>query len=254
VDNDADGLDECQGDCDDGDPSKYPGAPEDCDGADQDCDGLVDDDCVTSVFDLQGGTVPDGTEVALEGVVVTTPVTEPFSYCTRRGFWVQDPAGGEYSGIFVLFEDALLPGFTVTPGEVVDLSGAYTEYYDLSEITLADAADLTVVATGAAPAPEVIPDVCAVADWEPWEGVYLSLENLTVSATIGDIGYGQFEVNGCLLVNSLFFEYTDCGIQDLTPDPPLGQTMTSITGPLTYGFSEYKIEPVGPGGFDGWTP
>ena len=254
VDNDGDGHDECEGDCDDGDGATYPGAPEACDGADQDCDGVADNDCVATVFDIQGGGVPDGSAVSLDGVVVTTSVTEPFSYCSRRGFWVQEPGGGEYSGIFVLFEVAALPGFTVTPGDVVDLSGTYSEYYDLSEIQLADAADLTVISSGPAPAAHTIPDVCAVVDWEPWEGVYVTLENLTVSATITDIGYGQFEVDGCLLVDSLFFEYTDCGVQDLTPDPPFHQAITSITGPLNYGFSEYKIEPTGPGAFVGWTP
>lgn len=38
------------GDCDDGDPSVYPGAVEQCDGRDQDCDGLVDDGVGSGTF------------------------------------------------------------------------------------------------------------------------------------------------------------------------------------------------------------
>jgi hypothetical protein len=47
VDNDADadgdGVRSCEGDCDDGDATVFPGAGELCDGLDNDCDGRVDD-------------------------------------------------------------------------------------------------------------------------------------------------------------------------------------------------------------------
>ncbi|MCK6531047.1 putative metal-binding motif-containing protein, partial [Myxococcota bacterium] len=40
-DADGDGVGACAGDCDDGDPAVWPGAPEECDGVDGDCDGAV---------------------------------------------------------------------------------------------------------------------------------------------------------------------------------------------------------------------
>jgi hypothetical protein len=43
TDGDADGWSDQCGDCDDGDPTVYPGATELCDGEDHDCNGVVDD-------------------------------------------------------------------------------------------------------------------------------------------------------------------------------------------------------------------
>ncbi len=56
-DGDADGFGELDGDCDDADAGRYPGAPEHCDGVDEDCDGVVDEDAVdagTGFVDADG--------------------------------------------------------------------------------------------------------------------------------------------------------------------------------------------------------
>ena len=55
VDEDGDGVEETE-DCDDEDPSAYPGAVEQCDDIDNDCDGVVDNDpvYVTYYTDLDG--------------------------------------------------------------------------------------------------------------------------------------------------------------------------------------------------------
>ena len=44
-DADGDGYSVADGDCDDSDPTVYPGAPEECDGLDNDCNGVADDGC-----------------------------------------------------------------------------------------------------------------------------------------------------------------------------------------------------------------
>ena len=43
IDYDGDGVSGCEGDCNDGAASAFPGAPEICDGLDQDCNGAADD-------------------------------------------------------------------------------------------------------------------------------------------------------------------------------------------------------------------
>ena len=54
-------------DCDDGDNSIYPGAPETCDGEDEDCDTVIDNDVVTSTYyedsDGDGYGDPDGATI-----------------------------------------------------------------------------------------------------------------------------------------------------------------------------------------------
>ena len=64
TDADGDGVAAADGDCDDADPSAYPGADEICDAKDQDCDGNVDEDALdvaTWYRDGDGDTYGDNT-------------------------------------------------------------------------------------------------------------------------------------------------------------------------------------------------
>jgi hypothetical protein len=56
-DDDGDGVRTCDGDCDDGDATVFPGAAEECDGLDNNCNGVIDD---ARDFDGDGFSVCQG--------------------------------------------------------------------------------------------------------------------------------------------------------------------------------------------------
>ena len=63
IDDDHDGFSEAQGDCDDQDRQRFPGADEMCDGEDDNCNGVVDEDPVDRTWyvdaDQDGHASPD---------------------------------------------------------------------------------------------------------------------------------------------------------------------------------------------------
>ena len=78
TDDDADGLSEQDGDCDDTDPTVFGGATEVCDDLDNDCDGEIDEDCVPAVADLPTVTDIDGWDTSADAYgAVRDIVIEP---------------------------------------------------------------------------------------------------------------------------------------------------------------------------------
>lgn len=173
-----------------------------------------------SVSDVQQGTVGSGSVVTLTGVVATSPASFDGS-----GFFVQDPGGGEWSGIYIHKGGAK---FEVEAGDVLTIKGTVTEYYDLTEIVVADMADVQMTGTGT----PVVTNLSAVpSDWEPYEGVLLSLDSVEITSDEDE--YGQVSTDWSILVDDLFYDH---GLGD-------GDVVSSLTGPLQYGFEEWKICP-----------
>jgi len=201
-------------------------------GGDTDTDTDTDTDADADIFDIQQGLVDEDTLVEITGAVVTSPV----SY-NGEDFFIQDPAGGQYSGILVHNFDGANTAADVEVGDEVTVSGFYVEYFELSEITVSDASYVTVTGTATVPAPAVVSstDVGTSGSLaEAYEGVLITVEDVEVT-TAAD-GYGQFIVDSALMVDDMFFTGG-------SPDPTVGTTYTSITGPLNYNFDDFKIEP-----------
>jgi hypothetical protein len=191
----------------------------------------------TTIYEIQQDTIALGTLVLVEDVVVTTPWD--FGGDT---FWVQDPAGGAFSGISVYMPMA--GGFVPSMGDVVTLCGEYDEFFMQSQLQIAGEDDVTAAGNGPVPAPELLDATELGTDppAEDWEGVLVTIENVTVTAA-ADM-FGQWEVEGVLLLDDLFFA------TPAWPNPAVDDVYTSITGVQTFSFAEYKLAPRIPQDFD----
>jgi len=201
-------------------------------GGDADTDTDTDTDADADIYDLQQGVVAEDTLVELTGVIVTSPL----SY-DGEDFFVQEAAGGQYSGILIHNYDGGTDPADVEVGDVVTVSGFYTEFYGCSEVTVSDSSYITVTGTDAVPAPALV----AAADIsntgslaENYEGVLVRVENVTVN-DLTDIAFGEFGLVGGLIVDDMFFDGGG-------PVPTMSQTYSSITGPLHYNY-DFKLEP-----------
>ncbi len=93
-----------------------------------------------SIADIQQGVYIDGDDVRLDGVVVTSGIT-----LDGEGFFIQDPGGGEWSGLYIYLAGGS-EGLYLAVGDVITITGVVTEFYDLKTLrgtdTLGDILDL----------------------------------------------------------------------------------------------------------------
>jgi DNA/RNA endonuclease YhcR with UshA esterase domain len=197
------------------------------DGADGGVDGSV------SIYDVRQGKVPEGTNVRLEDVVVTSPVKIDADGGSGA-LLIGEPDGGEFSGIYVYLFDEVAAAAAVEPGTVVHVTGEYTEFYGVSEITVRNVADLEIVGTGELPDPSVVApaDVATGGPLaENYESVIVRVENVEV--TNADLGFGDFQVAGDLIVDDFFIS--------VQPNP--GTVFEALVGPLMFSFDEFRLAP-----------
>jgi hypothetical protein len=184
-----------------------------------------------TVYDVQQGLVPSGTRVELGPLVASAPAAS-------FGFYLQDPAGGPHSGIWIY--TGYLEGGWRPPveGERVQITGTvgeYTTFTDSSQtqLVLESGDDLAFLERGDPPVPQRLELASAVDPVlaEPWEGVLVEIEDLTVADA--EAGYGEFVVEGGLHVDDLLYaaEVAD------------GDTFTSIIGVFGYGYGTHKLLP-----------
>jgi hypothetical protein len=185
---------------------------------------------MVTIFDIREGNVSQGKPIVVQDLVVTSPVV-----WAGNGFYAQEMEGGVNSGIFVFVNNP--DGLSVSPGDIVTVTGGYTEYFDNAQIAVDSPSAIETTGSGMAPAPELV-DAATLAgaeDGEPYEGVLVMVENVTVTAN--DAGFGEFSVTGGLIVDDQFWAEEDWTI------PDVDTSYTSITGLMNYSFETRKLEP-----------
>ncbi|MCA9520200.1 MAG: hypothetical protein KC609_04485 [Myxococcales bacterium] len=173
--------------------------------------------------------------VTLKGVIATTRVAQISN--GFLGFFVQDPnENGAQTGVLVVF---FATDFnpTITRGTRVDLQGEYLEWYGMTQVV---AKQLQLVGSSTEPAPIDV-ELSSLNPGSParelYEGSLIRVTGVTVSRETDN--YGEFELEGGLLVDDLFVRF------QARP----GQTLATLTGVLNYSFGQFKLEPRDPKDF-----
>lgn len=135
-----------------------------------------------SVFDVREGRVADGETVTVTGALVSSPLTRADKESGRSdGFFIQDPAGGERSGLYVWSQGQFGSELQLQEGDEVTISGKISEYFGWTELVVGDASSITITGSGTLPAVADLGDGAGV-DWDAWESVPVTLQDQTVES------------------------------------------------------------------------
>lgn len=142
---------------------------------------------------------------------------------------IEDASGGEWSGLVLFGYDNILSG--IVRGDSIVVSGEVQEFYGLTEVVVGSVDFYEAGHTIPVPEELSTSDVAL----EKWEGVLVSVTNVTV--TDDDLGYGEWYVDD----GSGDARIDDLG--DFSYTPSNGDTFAEIIGVAFYSFDNYKIEP-----------
>lgn len=186
----------------------------------------------TTIYDIQYTTIPgdDGTypslfvgqQVTVEGIVTAIGMS-------GDNYFISEPSGGEWSGIFV-FDNNTMP----LPGDLVSVQGTVTEHFGLTE--LSNVSGTIISSDNPLPNPIVIPtgSFALPGIAEKYECVLSATSRITVISEFNE--FNQYEINdgsgACLVDDYLYGGYV----------PVVGHLL-DIIGIVYYSYDEFKILP-----------
>lgn len=176
---------------------------------------------VYTIFEIQETTDPSGDSPVVGELVETSGIVTAVG---NDGFWIEDPMGGSWSGIFVLD-----PGTIASRGDNVTVEGTVQENFDLTRISASSVA----VNSSGNPLPSPVSVSTAAANSEEYESVLLSVSGAICLDP--DAGFGEYVLNdgsGDYLADDLLFAFT----------PTLFAEYDAV-GIGYFSFGDYKLLP-----------
>ncbi len=189
--------------------------------------------------DVQMGVYAENTDITFRDVVVTG--------IAEAGLWVQEPTPTSipFSGIWCYTSST--PDVAI--GDEVTINGFYEEFFDLTELNVADGGGQVIVtgtATVPTPATLLVTDLNeGSATAEDWEGVLVHVENLEVQL---HLDFGEYQVSP--IGDPLTLMTCDDKSLNAPARPPVSAQFNSITGIQDYSFGAYKLQPRNNDDFD----
>ena len=187
----------------------------------------------TTIYDVQTDPSLNGQVVTVQGVV--TAPNGLYSSVPENIAVIQDGTG-PYSGVMIYCSTGLP---TLALGDLVEVTGTVAEYYDRTELDLADASDCVIIGSQAVPPVTWITcnDISSsnpgVA--EQYEGVLIGIENVTV-VEIGSYEFTADDGVGQCLVSWWSATWDVCPVN-------LNDFFSSIVGTGDYSYGAYKMHP-----------
>lgn len=207
----------------------------------------------TSIYDVQMGIVAAGEDVTIAGVIVT-------GVFGASGIFVQDPAGGEYSGLYV--DGGLTDVSALSIGDEVDISGVVTEelFPSIAGLTTLDTIAGSITATGATGLDPVavVVAVDTLVDpvtAEPWESVLIQIQEASPLAIVAEPGNDEFDVSAggaVTRVDDLLYNVYD--FPDVYPVFTIEASFSAMTGVLNYAQGQFKLAPRQDSDLSGYIP
>ena len=110
---------------------------------------------------------------------------------------IQDPNVSSNAAIVVYFGST---PFSAAVGDLVSVTGTITEYYDVTQISVANESDFSVTGSGTVAATVL---TTMPSDWEVYESMFLTIEGVTVDS--GPDSNGNFATDWGIVLSDYWF-------------------------------------------------
>ena len=178
-----------------------------------------------SIYDIQFTDNPNG-DSPYEGQTVTVEGIVTGAGFSGDKFFMSDPEGGAWSGIYVY--NTSQSGIEI--GDLVEVTGEVQEYYDFTELSYVS---VTILSSGNELPEPVIATTNEIATEEKYEGVFVRVEDVTVTSNPNN--YNEFNVSdgsGNCQVDDGFGYYAN---------PDIGDDFYYLQGLVDYNYSTFAI-------------